>query len=125
MRSLVKQMRRRTFSFRYDQLAYIIADAIQNPQTDLSRADSQFGLDHCACPFNIVGDLFQKLRYPILRSDLRPTKDNSDLALVKVHAQLLQVSSVQRRVCCLRMIVVAGKRARSAQTEGFQQLSRS
>jgi hypothetical protein len=42
-----------------------------------------------------IGDLFENLsrnmHYPILRSDLRSAKDNTELTMVKIHAQLLEV----------------------------------
>ncbi|CAF4667681.1 unnamed protein product [Rotaria sp. Silwood2] len=60
----------------YDHLAFIIANAIQNPQ-------------------NNMGDLLEKLnqyaQYPILQSDLRPTEDTTKLTMVKIYAQLLEV----------------------------------
>jgi hypothetical protein len=43
----------------------------------------------------MIGDLFENLsrtmEYPILRSDLRSAKDDTDLTMMKIHAQLLEV----------------------------------
>jgi hypothetical protein len=43
----------------------------------------------------MIGQLFENLsrtiQYPILRSDLRSAKDNTELTMVKIHAQLLEV----------------------------------
>ncbi|CAF1015598.1 unnamed protein product [Adineta ricciae] len=55
----------------YDHLAYIIADAIENPHVR-------------------INDLLEKLNYPTLRSDLRPPKVDIDVTVQKLHAQLLQ-----------------------------------
>jgi hypothetical protein len=42
-----------------------------------------------------IDDLFEHLNqntyYPILQSDLRPAEDNTELSMVKIHAQLLEV----------------------------------
>ncbi|CAF4111362.1 unnamed protein product, partial [Adineta steineri] len=55
----------------YDQLAIIIENVLQNPQ-------------------NNIHELFEKLEYPIVQSNLRTAKDNTDLIITKIHAQLLQ-----------------------------------
>ncbi|CAF0967686.1 unnamed protein product [Adineta steineri] len=55
----------------YDQLAIIIENILQNPQND-------------------IHELFEKLEYPILQSNLRTAKDDTDLIITKIHAQLLQ-----------------------------------
>ena len=44
---------------------------------------------------SIIDDLFENFNqityYPILKSDLRPAKDEMDLKMMKIHAQLLEV----------------------------------
>lgn len=63
-------------SFRYDHLAFIITHAIQNREMNMN---------------NLVENLNQTVSYSILQSDLRPADNNTDLAIVKIQAQLLKV----------------------------------
>ncbi|CAF1118791.1 unnamed protein product [Rotaria sordida] len=55
----------------YDHLAFIITNVIQNPQ-------------------NNMNDLLEKLNQYVPYSILRPTEDNTKLAMTKIHARLLE-----------------------------------
>jgi len=63
----------------------------------------------------MIGELFENLNqnthYPILRSDLRPAKDNTDLTMMKMHAQLLEVREIYANFV-ISIMIVLGKRTR-------------
>ncbi|CAF4255709.1 unnamed protein product, partial [Adineta steineri] len=73
----------------YDQLAVIIENILQNPQNNIRKKKKFYCICHLQL-LSIIDELFEKLEYPILQSNLRTAKDDTDLIMTKIHAQLLQ-----------------------------------